>query len=551
MATARQARAHWRGRLPGILAGALALAVLLHPEPGKAAEVRALPVDAVILLDDSGSMRQTDPLKLRFAALALLAQLLQPDDAVGLVRFDDAAAALVPLHLMSTAEDRHVLDKAAARFTARGRYTNLYAGLETALRQAQQRRRSQATPVVLLISDGLMDVNPATGLSNEEATRRLRQTLLPAYQQAQVRVVTLALSTSADRALLREIATATNGAFFDAPDAQALSQALLRIFERLKAPDLVPVRDQRVALDASIKEVTFVILVDTATEDVALVRPDGRKLRRNSRDPSAKWFVGKDYVLCTIQRPPAGEWRIETTRKRPTKVVVITDVRLDVTLEPEQAVAGQDVRITAQLVSTGHVGPAALPLAELGLRAEVSSSEAAPAMTLPMTPREGPSPAHTLGPQYSTVYTAPAVPGDYEGRVIATAPTFSRERSFVLRVRGPQAIPSTVAPPTPGPPAANPVTPSPALGAPGLSDDASPAPATSEAASALEGAPASLRSSLWRVLWRLAIAHGVLLILAGGVSVGRRLIKGTWGIKQTPLAMLLLGQEGRQERDGP
>jgi hypothetical protein len=78
----------------------------------------------------------------------------------------------------------------------------------------------------MLISDGLMDVNPASGISNEETIRRLQHTLLPGYQQAQLRVVTLALSPMADRALLQDIATATGGHFFEAPDAQTLSQAL-------------------------------------------------------------------------------------------------------------------------------------------------------------------------------------------------------------------------------------------------------------------------------------------------------------------------------------
>jgi Mg-chelatase subunit ChlD len=288
MATGRQGRWGWisqRAKSAWLL---LVCAMTLSPVLSQARDMQPMPLDAIILMDDSGSMRHTDPLKLRFSALSLLIRLLRNEDAVGVVKFDDAATVMIALRTMKTDEDRQALDKVSTSFATHGKYTDLYTGLQTALQEVQQRRRPGAAPVVILISDGLMDVNPASGMPNDEAARRLQHTLLPAYQQAQVRVVTLALSPMADRALLLDIATMTGGHFFDAPDARALSHALFEIFDSLKTPDLVPVRGQRVTIDPAVKEATFFIQLEAPKANVALIRPDGARVMKNSQNPTAK-----------------------------------------------------------------------------------------------------------------------------------------------------------------------------------------------------------------------------------------------------------------------
>jgi Mg-chelatase subunit ChlD len=534
----------------------LACAITLSPVLSQARDMQPMPLDAIILMDDSGSMRQTDPLKLRFSAVSLLMRLLRNDDAVGVVKFDDAATVMIPLRTINTDEDRQALDKVSTGFATHGKYTNIYTGLQTALQEVQQRRRQGAAPVVILISDGLMDVNPASGIPNEEATRRLQHAVLPTYQQAQVRVVTLALSPMVDRALLQDIATMTGGHFFDAPDTRALSQALFQSFDSLKAPDLVPVRGQRVTIDPAVKEATFFIRLEAPRDSVALVRPDGTRVMKNSQNATAKWFVGKDYVLCTIQGPQAGEWQIDTAGGRTTKVVVTTDVRLEVTMDPEQTVPGQEVRIAARLAATGDQEPAILSPAELGFMVEVWSPHAAESTTMRMFRQESQPAEQAIGQWFGTVYAPPAAPGEYRGRVIAAAPTFSREKSFVLRVLAPQSALSTAGPlvgiisdsSTPSQ-----VTLAPAVSLPPAAAEESNEQLSSstsgEAAVAGMAQPrmasVSLASSISGVLFHVAIAHGALLALAGGILTWRRLRKGTWWIQQGSASTPPLSGEGQ------
>jgi hypothetical protein len=62
-----------------------------------------------------------------------------------------------------------------------------------------------------------------------------------------------------------------------------------------------------------------------------------------------------------------------------------------------------------------------------------------------------------------------------------------------------------------------------------------------------EAAPDSLSAALSRVLRIIAIAHGALLILAGGVFVGRRLLVGAWWIQRTSTSTSASDEAGEQE----
>ncbi|MBI3329621.1 MAG: VWA domain-containing protein [Nitrospinae bacterium] len=475
-------------------------------------------MDAVILMDDSGSMRKTDPLNLRFSALSLLIHLLRDDDAVGLIKFDTRANVAVPLHPLAGETARRVLHKAEATFSARGTYTDIYAGLKAALQEVKQRARKRTEKAVILISDGLMDVNPTSGMRNEDALRILHTSLLPDYRDAQVKVVTLALSPAADRSLLQAIAAGTGGSFFYTPQAEELSQALFSIFDDLKSPDMVPVKGQRVTLDSSVKEATFFIATDGSTREVALIRPDGVRLDRRWAEPTVRWFAGKDYVLFTIQRPLVGEWLVEAAGQRPTKVVVITDVRLEVAFDRESYLTGQEVRISTRLVGTGYPGLPPLPLAELAFAAEVIHPSAAAGTTLLPSSQRGGGAGPAIGQWYEATYPPLSVAGEYRGSVTAVAPTFMREKSFAFRALVPPEV-------------ATPDTPAGALPDPQTSGGLARSPVEKTVSSPLSPFPDLLPSPWSAVLRQFAIAHGVLLALGGAALLGRRLMKRGWWMR--------------------
>jgi len=494
--------------------------VFLCPTPGSARDGQESPLDAIILMDDSGSMRTTDPLKLRFSAFSLFMRLLREDDALGLVRFDDAATVVVPLHPMATEKDRQALEQALTTFSTRGRYTNIYAALKTALHHMQQRGREDAVRAVILISDGLMDVNPAAGVRNADALRQLHETLLPAYQAAQVKVVTLALSPGADRSLLQAIAAMTGGSFFYTPQAGALSQALLDIFTVLKSPETIQVTGQRVAIDSSVKETTFFIMLDTSKQDVALLRPDGVKLDKARRDPATRWFIGKDYVLVTIQEPLAGEWSVDSAGQRLAKVIVLTDIRLEVTHAQRPSFTGQDVQISARLVASGPLGAPSLPLADLAFVAEVVPPAATAGIQRSLSRRDEQRTGAAIGQWYDATLSLPSTPGEYRGRVSVVAQTFSREKAFAFWTLSEQDMGAAAATAEVSGQPSESETLARSLQPPHAAEEGG-----GEGAGPAEDTPVA-SSSVSKVLRLFVMAHGVLLVLGAAVLLGRRLRRG-------------------------
>lgn len=258
---------------------------------------------------------------------------------------------------------------------------------------------------------------------------------------------------------------------------------------------------------------------------MALVRPDGVKIDSTRKDPTAKWFVGKDYALATIQEPAVGDWHVETAGQRPMKVVVITDVRLEVALDQETYDAGQEVQIAARLVAAAHTGLVSPPLSELAFMAAVVPLEAAEGTTLLLSHQDGQLATPAVGQWYRATYTPLTAPGEYCGRVIAAAPTFSREKSFAFRVLVPQVA---LAPPG---------TSQGGAAAPYISgvDESSPAPGETPDSddSPQDMAPASAEPSPWSdALGKLAMAHGFLLALGAAAFLGRRLMRGGWRARQ-------------------
>ncbi|HSJ48297.1 MAG TPA: vWA domain-containing protein, partial [Gammaproteobacteria bacterium] len=133
------------------LLGLCSAGLWAQPAGGKAG------IDAVLLMDSSGSMRWTDPKKLRVPAARLFMSLLGPEDRVGLVSFSDAG---YPVQFLTPLEGE-TKDKALAstdRISSRGVFTNLHAALLKGQEMLQRREDSQREQILILMTDGLMDV---------------------------------------------------------------------------------------------------------------------------------------------------------------------------------------------------------------------------------------------------------------------------------------------------------------------------------------------------------------------------------------------------------
>lgn len=201
-------------------------------------------VSLLALFDVSGSMAEPVPgsakSKLDVAREAAQTALgyFDPRDSIGLWEFSRQLAGeqdyrvLVPLgpagEPVGTYPDRWAASVAAYQGMRPRTATGLYDSLLAAYRGATTAYRADAMNTVVVISDG---ANEDAGSITLEALLAELKTL---YDPARpVHIVTLAYGTGADPGVLTQIARATGGLEFDAPDPRTIGTVFTRAITAL------------------------------------------------------------------------------------------------------------------------------------------------------------------------------------------------------------------------------------------------------------------------------------------------------------------------------
>ena len=209
-----------------LIAGLLALAcdsVLAEPEPTPPA---ALARDIVLVLDNSGSMRENDPATLIRQAVATFVERMDPDTHIGMVFFDSDAREVLPLTRLgdTTAE---ALNQKLDGLDYRGRRTNLAAALERAIYSLKQQGRAEASRSVVFMTDGVIDMGDRA--KDRDSARWLRDELAADAAKHGIAIFSIALGNQADVLLLQALAQKTEGDYFRAERAEDLAAVLDKI----------------------------------------------------------------------------------------------------------------------------------------------------------------------------------------------------------------------------------------------------------------------------------------------------------------------------------
>lgn len=194
---------------------------------GQSVETR--PVDAILVLDNSGSMEGVALEQSKAAARAFVEELDLANDRVGVVVFSDSARLI---HALSS--DTDSLLAAIDSIVIEGG-TAIHAGLEEAFRELNSNLRTGATPVIVLLSDG-------------ESDRSAAQRAADTAKAAGMKIVAVGLGDSLDPDLMRAIASEDDEGqpqYFESPDGTDLEQIYVTIARTI--------RDTYLATDVTVR----------------------------------------------------------------------------------------------------------------------------------------------------------------------------------------------------------------------------------------------------------------------------------------------------------
>ncbi len=247
-------------------------------------------MDVTLVVDDSFSMRKTDPLRLRVKALALFARIAASRGAVrtlSVVGFSKRPRLVLP---PTPPADAAAFERAMPDLVAEGS-TDLDAALTLARETLAALPESRK--IVVVLSDGKDEPS-----RYHDAHRQFVAARMPVY--------TVGLSHLADRRTLERIARETGGTFLFAPDMTRLEAIFQEIVLAIHSSVTIgtwPLATEAIAIpvDDSIRVLAFTL--DAAASGEARVTPPtaGETLTLRADPPEA--------ALAECYLPERGLWQ--------------------------------------------------------------------------------------------------------------------------------------------------------------------------------------------------------------------------------------------------
>ena len=389
-------------------------------------------MDAVLLLDSSGSMLMTDPFRLRDEGAKLFVEFLKGDDRLGIVEFSDAAKIVRPLGSVS-GDDREKVQGLIGQIKTLGQYTDLLAPLEVAEDLFANSPRDGARKIVIMLSDGKMEPDPKVGAA-AELTSRLLNMELPDLKTKDIKVYTLSFSDNADNNILSQVAAGTGGVHRFAPSVERIHSDFAELFVAAKKPQMLPISSKGFRIDGEVQEATFYINRQ-GENNVTLVSPSGVKLTPDSIGGGLKWFRGSEFDVITIETPEAGQWEIVGLPKNEGFATVLTSLKL-VTTWPAAINAGNPTLLEARLFEAKK--PIVLPqmtgVVTYAYDVTPTDRVSEPIIRAKLLDKGGAEDSIAGDGIYSAKVEIEE-PGEYRLRVLADGPTFSRYQQLSFRVK--------------------------------------------------------------------------------------------------------------------
>lgn len=388
--------------------------------------------DVRVLIDISGSMKKSDPDNLRIPATRLIAGLMPEGSRSGVWTFGRYINMLVPVRIVDD-EWRELAKEKSALINSAGLYTNIEGVLENASSGWFEYDPNTKRNIILL-SDGYVDVSKKISES-EASRRRIIEKTLPRLKKAGVIVHTVALSEDADHQLLETISIATGGSYMKATKASKLNRIFLKLFEKSAEVPSLPLKNNKFKVDKSINNMTLVIMQEGEVKEVAVIAPDGKSFNQASHPGNVKWHHEKGFDLVTVESPVVGQWKIDANIDPDNRVIVATNLELDVSPIPNSIMPGETVHISGHLLEDGK------PLTERELLNTIDmvllqEQPNGTAQSVKLSDNGIPPDLGVGDGVFSTTMRPLGVQGVYELSVIATAPTFEREYRHTINVMG-------------------------------------------------------------------------------------------------------------------
>ncbi len=190
--------------------------------------------DVVLVLDNSGSMKQNDPQFLTKFAVTEFINNLDETTRAAIVIFDQDVRMAVPLTEI-TSTSRQVLLDSLSQINYKGLFTNSPAAIESAIYDLKNNGREKARKVIVFMTDGIVDTGNAA--RDLEKTKWLKEDLAADAAEAGIKIFGVAFTENADFELIQSLAQNTDGEYYRALLAADLQNVFSKLNTLINEPD--------------------------------------------------------------------------------------------------------------------------------------------------------------------------------------------------------------------------------------------------------------------------------------------------------------------------
>ena len=182
--------------------------------------------DVILVLDNSGSMRQNDPGFLLKKAVTEFIKMQNSADRISIIVFDEKVKLGLSLENSSLKSHDFIISK-LAHINYQGQLTDSPGAIERAIYELKTHGRPKAGKIIVFMTDGIID----TGAPERDKDRGdwLENSLTSEAEESGIRIFGIAFSSLADYQLIQSITQKTSGEYYRALKAEDIEKILASI----------------------------------------------------------------------------------------------------------------------------------------------------------------------------------------------------------------------------------------------------------------------------------------------------------------------------------
>ncbi|MEN6314206.1 MAG: vWA domain-containing protein [Clostridiaceae bacterium] len=321
-------------------------------------------IDAVLVVDDSASMRKSDPDKISLEAMKMFIDMISLNgDQLGIISYTGKIMREKPLLPITNDEDKKILKEFVSQMERDGLYTDIAAGVTSAVRMLDKQRNLSHKPMIIVFTDGKNDLDTKSGRTMTQSNEEIEEAIKKGYP---IYTVGLNADSSVDADYLKNLSDSTGARSFITKSANDLPDILSRIFADHMQLKVIPLSDitatgefQDIPFsipDSNVLEANICLLSQKPVE-IRIYDPHGQQHTIPGND--IYYSKSSSYSMIKLIKPAQGDWKLQAKgiNGEHIKINLLYNYDVKLTVEPltqQSFKKGDKVRLIAYFESNGQ-----------------------------------------------------------------------------------------------------------------------------------------------------------------------------------------------------